>query len=471
MVDVNQFAEDLPAFFQQAVNFRKWAFATDVLRLYLLHRFGGIYLDGDVVAHRAVDSLMKYSGFMSWESDKLLGPHVIGSIPGSAIIKLWFDAYCERSFFINDDFLNQSPMPDVITNVAVSRFRLRRDGFPQIISDDFHILSPSIATSHVNDECIFEHLYIGGWLDQAQSAFAADLARRNKKLLRSGRRLSRRLKRLASRLFGDRVDDVAQRRDFDKNLCFRQFSDFYAGEAHRIRFSSVQPRSALYKTGCAQWGNSLPKVSVIVPIYNVELYLAKCLSSLKSQTYGRCDFILVDDGSTDGSGAIAQRVCERDNRFKYFHHENVGLGRSRNRGVQLSDGELLAFVDADDWVSPNFVRNMVEQISGNIDVVACDYCRVLPDGRPLGEMKIGEFQGEVSAAKQLLMSEADCFAWNKLYKREAFDRSGFEFGDGWFEDLAVVPALVGAARNCAFTRQTDYYYVQRPNSILANSVS
>ena len=111
-------------------------------------------------------------------------------------------------------------------------------------------------------------------------------------------------------------------------------------------------------------------ISVIVPIYNVEKYLPRCLDSLINQTYADVEFILIDDGSTDSSGKIADSYKDRAPRFKVFHTENHGLSAARNYGIEHSKGEWLMFVDSDDWVSPSFCETpMKAAIEYNADLI------------------------------------------------------------------------------------------------------
>lgn len=114
-------------------------------------------------------------------------------------------------------------------------------------------------------------------------------------------------------------------------------------------------------------------VSVIVPIYNTEPYLEKCLSSIKNQEYKNIEVLLVDDGSTDGSSYICQRFCKEDERFRYLYKENNGLGSARNYGINNSKGEYLCFIDSDDWLEQDYINYLLEGFStDNVDIVFCN---------------------------------------------------------------------------------------------------
>lgn len=111
-------------------------------------------------------------------------------------------------------------------------------------------------------------------------------------------------------------------------------------------------------------------VSIIVPIYNVESYLIDCLESIEAQTYDNIECILVVDGATDNSFSIAKEYCNTHIRFKVFYQENAGSGPARNKGVALSSGEFICFIDPDDWVEPDYVETLIcEQRKGNYDLV------------------------------------------------------------------------------------------------------
>src|SRR3954447_16249370 len=126
----------------------------------------------------------------------------------------------------------------------------------------------------------------------------------------------------------------------------------------------------------------MPRVSVVVPIYNVEDYLAECLESLAAQTFEDLEVIMVDDGSTDGSAAIAESFAARDPRFKLVRRVNGGLSAARNTGIEAATGEFLAFVDSDDLVAPDAYEKLV----GTLDKTGSDFAsgnahRLYPNGR------------------------------------------------------------------------------------------
>lgn len=118
-------------------------------------------------------------------------------------------------------------------------------------------------------------------------------------------------------------------------------------------------------------------VSVIVPVYNVERYLKKCIESIINQTYKNLEIFLVDDGSTDNSGKICDRYAKKDNRINVIHKENKGVSSARNAGINEAKGEWIAFIDADDWIEENYIEELLKNTSKEIDIVQCGYNRVI----------------------------------------------------------------------------------------------
>ena len=171
-------------------------------------------------------------------------------------------------------------------------------------------------------------------------------------------------------------------------------------------------------------------VSVIIPVYNVEKYLARCIQSVCGQSYQGLEIILVDDGSKDKSGVICDEYAERDGRIKVIHKENGGLGDARNAGVEKAEGKYLLFVDSDDRIHENLVRDTVETAEKNqADMVIFDYIGEEENGN-LTDRFTFPFSAnrviEVAEEKELIMRS--CSAVNKLIRRELWKESGFQTG-------------------------------------------
>ena len=203
-------------------------------------------------------------------------------------------------------------------------------------------------------------------------------------------------------------------------------------------------------------------ISVIVPIYNVEKYLPRCLDNLINQTCTDVEFILIDDGSTDSSGKLADSYKDRDPRFRVFHTDNHGLSAARNYGIEQSKGEWLMFVDSDDWVSPSFCETpMSAAIEYNADLVVFWLHRV-KNGKITKEDTSKFPKGIVSFEKAI--SSDGIVAWNKLYKKELF--KNIRFPEGMvYEDVATTHKVLRQAERIAFIPDRLYYYVFRKTSI------
>lgn len=170
-------------------------------------------------------------------------------------------------------------------------------------------------------------------------------------------------------------------------------------------------------------------VSVILPVYNGERYLKECIDSILASTYQNLEIILIDDGSTDRSGPICDEYAERDSRIKVIHQENRGLICARNCGLSVSNGTYIAFVDADDLVSPAFYEEMVSAIEAeHADLVACEYRhnkedvvnRIAPSEKKLVSVQTFEEQLAILTCAPSIrgITWTGPFVWNKLYRKE-----------------------------------------------------
>lgn len=205
----------------------------------------------------------------------------------------------------------------------------------------------------------------------------------------------------------------------------------------------------------------MPKVSVIVPIYNVEKYLEKCINSLLSQTLEDIQIILVNDGSKDNSGNIAKE-CEKNNknRIIYVEKENGGLSDARNYGLKYATGDFIAFLDSDDYIEKNAYEEMYNKaIEENADYVECDF--------------IWEFPNKIRVDKQYpyknkkeMLSFVRVVAWNKLIKRQLITDNNLEFPKGLrYEDVEFTYKLIPFVNKFAYVNKPFIHYVQREGSI------
>lgn len=212
-----------------------------------------------------------------------------------------------------------------------------------------------------------------------------------------------------------------------------------------------------------------PSVSIIVPIYKVEEYIARCLDSIKAQTFTDFEVIMIDDGTPDRSADIAERYTA-DPRFKLFRQSNAGVGAVRNRGLSLAKGEYVAFVDSDDAIRPDHLEKLYRAAAENdADIVCCSYCCCDEKGEHLRSSKIKK-RGGVYRAEQLtgnILRDISIrrYLWSKLWRRTLFSDNGVSFPSVLFEDTRVIPMLFYYAERIAVIPDATYIYTCRNNSI------
>lgn len=203
-------------------------------------------------------------------------------------------------------------------------------------------------------------------------------------------------------------------------------------------------------------------VSVIVPVYNVAPYLEECLDSVVGQTYRNLEIIVVDDGSTDGSGAVCDEYAKKDGRIQVIHQPNRGLSAARNVGLDVAKGDHISFVDSDDAVSPVFIEAL---LSAGADVAQCASCRNAEGLNRENRRPAFEYLTNVEASERLQFdSTGDAIVvWNKLYRRGLFDTIRFPEGKQ-HEDEFVTYRVLWDAGQVAVTGELLYYYRQRSGS-------
>lgn len=215
----------------------------------------------------------------------------------------------------------------------------------------------------------------------------------------------------------------------------------------------------------------MPTISIIVPIYNVEKYLDKCIKSILEQTFNDFELILINDGSTDKSGDICEYYKEKDKRIKVVNKENGGVSSARNAGLDIAEGKYIGFVDPDDWIDVNMYERMYKEImTNNADIVVCDFVREYED--KINKKKLKETKYEVNifnniqALKQLYkVKYTYVVAWNKLYKRELFNN--IRYKDGFIcEDEFIIHHLLYKSVKTIYISEILYHYFQREGSII-----
>ncbi len=217
-----------------------------------------------------------------------------------------------------------------------------------------------------------------------------------------------------------------------------------------------------------------PLVSLIVPVYNVEKYLGKCVESLLKQSYGNIEIILVDDGSPDNCGSMCDGFAKCDNRIKVIHKNNGGLSDTRNAGLAIAAGDFITYVDSDDYVSEEYVIKLLQPFENEeVDISVCGIRAFYLDdqGNEILDAVKHEnranklFDADQALDNMLRQSLFDTEAWAKMYRASLM--KGFLFPVGLYnEDLDSVYKLFLKADKVSFTTEKLYYYLQRNDSIM-----
>jgi glycosyltransferase involved in cell wall biosynthesis len=210
------------------------------------------------------------------------------------------------------------------------------------------------------------------------------------------------------------------------------------------------------------------KISIIVPVYNVKPYLDRCVMSLKRQVYKNIEIILVDDGSNDGSSTLCDEIALSDMRIRVIHKKNGGLSDARNVGFLESDGELITFVDSDDWVSEDYISMMYENMKKHAaDISGCSFLYVKDNKKIRKEIPKNDVEvWDAEAALRALLQQ-DGFttsAWGLLIKRQIFEGIVFPIGS-YYEDLATIYKVIHRASIIVHSNQKKYFYYKRTGSI------
>ena len=206
--------------------------------------------------------------------------------------------------------------------------------------------------------------------------------------------------------------------------------------------------------------------SIIVPVYNVEKYLDKCLASILEQTFKDFECIIIDDGSPDNSNIIIDKYVKLDQRFKVIHQKNMGLSAARNAGLDIAKGDYIVFVDSDDYIANDYLEKFAAKIaSTNAEIVVCGLTEVFKDY----EKSIVFEDESTEVIKQNILADVwPSYAWNKCYKKSLFANIRFPVGK-IFEDILTIPEVCLYARKIVCIPDKLYYYNRHnENSITAN---
>lgn len=206
----------------------------------------------------------------------------------------------------------------------------------------------------------------------------------------------------------------------------------------------------------------MPKISVIVPVYNVEKYIDKCLKSLTLQTLQGIEIIIVNDGSLDRSIDIIEKyVKENPTKIKYYEKKNGGLSSARNYGIEYATGEYIAFLDSDDYVEINMYEEMYNLAKKeNADMVECDFIWEWEYGKKVYD-KRREYK-----TKEDMMKKPRVVVWNKIYKRKILNKNKIRFPEGLiYEDMEFFYKLLPHLNKISYINKYFVHYIQRKDSI------
>ena len=213
--------------------------------------------------------------------------------------------------------------------------------------------------------------------------------------------------------------------------------------------------------------NNVPKISIIVPIYNIEKYISKCIDSILTQTYKDWELILVNDGSTDNSGKICDEYVLKDNRIKVIHKKNEGVTATRDRGVKEAKGEFLFFIDGDDYITENALELFInKQKENDADLVKGSYCTITNKNEIIDNFILPY---NIKTIKEYFYTITLGYwnIWNTLYKTNIFKKHinipyNITIGE---DQLCNIQYLLGI-ENIKIIQDITYFYVQRSNSVV-----
>lgn len=221
-----------------------------------------------------------------------------------------------------------------------------------------------------------------------------------------------------------------------------------------------------------------PSVSIIVPVYNAEAGLRRCVESVLNQEYSSFELLLADDGSQDGSGAICDAFAAGDSRVRVFHKENSGVSDTRNLCLSQARGRYLQFLDADDWITPDATKLLVRAMEERrCDLVVADFYRVVGERvSHKGDIDEDSVLSREEYAARMMENPADFYygvLWNKLYRRDLVEKHGLRMNPdiSWCEDFMFNLEYIRHARRFFALQVPIYYYVKTKGSLCTQGLS
>lgn len=203
-------------------------------------------------------------------------------------------------------------------------------------------------------------------------------------------------------------------------------------------------------------------VSVIVPVYNLEKYIERCIKSIINQTYKDLEIIIVNDGSSDSSEKTIKKYAKQDSRIKYYYKANGGQATARNLGIEASEGKYILFVDGDDWIELNMIEDMVNSTNEETELVLSDYYIDYYDITIVGTC-VPNYSDD-NTKNLILSSPGPCY---KLYKASIIKKHKPFFPEGIiYEDLAIIPYINSLIKSSVYLKKPYYHYCIRKNSTM-----
>lgn len=277
-----------------------------------------------------------------------------------------------------------------------------------------------------------------------------------------------------------------QKKYYDEQL--QNQKDYYEKEISHVRFilkvvkkikNIIRKIKRLFVKPKNEPLAQRPKVSVILPVYNVDKYLKQSLDSLLNQSLKEIEIICVNDGSTDNSASILEDYKQRDTRIKVIHKQNAGTGAARNDGLKIATGECIGFVDPDDWVKENMFERLYSLLKEkDVDIVMCtpsgfdEKNQIEADFPYFVDANFKkELENKIFSWKDISPFSYPMCVWNKLYKKELFDKYNIDFAEGLdFEDHKVIFKSLLTAEKIFFIREKLYVYrFNRVGSVLSDN--
>lgn len=215
-------------------------------------------------------------------------------------------------------------------------------------------------------------------------------------------------------------------------------------------------------------------ISIIVPVYNVDKYLEKCVDSIINQTYKNIEIILVNDGSTDGSGQVCDYLAKKDSRIAVYHKENGGVSSARNLGLDNAQGDYIGFIDSDDYIDPDMYESLYDDLKKyNVDISMCGLYHVYANKKDEQVDKVQNYIINSNDAINLVLDGkfSAVTPGNKLYKKSLFLGIRYDLNISIAEDALMIIKLLEQCRLISINTEKKYYYYHRENSLTTSSFS